>query len=69
MRHDKSANKGGDLWRAGEETFGKNERLDIHCTGFVLVEGLGLGISKLLNKRIDEITQITKGNEGTENLL
>ncbi len=61
MRHDKSANKGGDLWRAGEETFGKNERLDIHCTGFVLVEGLGLGISKLLNKRIDEITQITKG--------
>ena len=61
LRYDKSANKGGDLWRKGEKTLGKIERLDIHCTGFALVEDLGLGISKLLNKRIDELTQITKG--------
>ena len=59
---DKSGNQGGALWSAALKHLGEFERLDIHCTGFVLVEILGIGISKLLTKRIDEIKKITKGD-------
>mgnify|MGYP001208886483 CR=1 FL=1 len=61
MRNDKSVYQGLGLWRAGEEALGKYERLDIHCTGFVLVEALGVGIGRLLTKRIDDIAKVTKG--------